>query len=161
VKLLQRKTPACGSELPAVESLQDRSPLGGSPKETGNRRTLAHQVDIFTKSLRHDYAPEVARDARVFKRRVVELVRRGLPPGPGHPRDDVVTRAVELRAQHKSWCYVYRQCIPGFSHLSDEIQQLARIRLRSAVRSRKIRQQRRNASKRRARMPQGARSRSR
>ncbi|HEV2379921.1 MAG TPA: hypothetical protein VG206_09020 [Terriglobia bacterium] len=119
-------------------------------------KRLAGQVNTFVKSLRHDYAREIARDARAFKRSVVELVRRGLPPGAGHPRNEAITRAVEMRARSKPWLEVYRQCIPAFSSLGEGLREIAMNRLRAAVRSRRVRQQRQSLPKPRKSAPQDA-----
>lgn len=118
----------------------------------GNRRKgkelrvvtgLSRQIRDFTDSLRHNHARAIASDAREFKRRVLRLVRLGLPPGPGRPSKEMITRAIELRAQDKPWLEVYRECIPGFTGLGEGLRQLAMTRLRSAVRSRRARLKRR------------------
>lgn len=100
---------------------------------------LSRQVRDFTDSLRHDYADAIASDPRLFKHRVLRMVRLGLPPGPGRPSKKMVTRAAELRAQNRPWLEVYRECIPGLPGLGEGFRQLAMTRLRSAVRSRRKR----------------------
>lgn len=102
-------------------------------------KTLARTIDSFAESLRRDYAQRIARDARAFKQQVVGQLRRRLPPGPGHPPSAAVTRAVEMRAQGKPWLEIYRQCIRGFATLGQGHRELAMIRLRAAVRSRRVR----------------------
>jgi hypothetical protein len=104
---------------------------------------LSRQIRDFTNSLRHDYARAIASDARGFKHRVLRQVRLGLPPGPGRPSKEMITRAVELRAQDRPWLEVYRECIPSFPGLGEGLRQLAMTRLRSAVRSRLARLRRR------------------
>jgi hypothetical protein len=97
---------------------------------------LRRQIRDFTDSLRRDHSRAIDADARGFKHRVLRLVRLSLPPGPGRPSKEMITRAVELRAQDRPWLEVYRECIPGFPGLGEGLRQLAMTRLRSAVRSR-------------------------
>ena len=108
-------------------------------KQTRAAKGLTRRIRDFTDLLRRDYAREIARDVPGFKRNVVRMVRLGLPPGPGRPADGMVTLAVRLRARGVPWMRVYWECIPGFAELGDGIRQLAMTRLRTAVRSRRIR----------------------
>jgi hypothetical protein len=95
----------------------------------------------FATRLRRDYAAEIARDARGFKKDVVRLLRRELPPGPGRPPDEAVTRATNMRAKDQPWATIYCQCIPGYGSLNPGDRQLAASRLRTAVRSRRNRRE--------------------
>ncbi len=97
---------------------------------------LAQRVREFTDALRRDYGREIHRNPRAFKHQVVRLVRLGLPPGPGRPPDEAITRAIQLRERGTPWLEVYRKCIPNFADLGDGDRQLAMTRFRSAVRSR-------------------------
>ena len=75
----------------------------------------------FAARLKRDYAADIARDARGFKERVVRLLRRELPPKPGRPFDETVTRATEMRAKGQSWSTIYCQCIPGYGGLDPAV----------------------------------------
>jgi hypothetical protein len=99
-------------------------------------------VQEFGGLLRREFATEIERDARGFKRDAVCLLRTALSGAPGRPRSEAVTLAIELRAQGKPWQVIYSQCIP--SSLVDEARQVAQSRLRSAVRERRTAGKRRN-----------------
>ena len=109
---------------------------------------LRATVRKFAARLRQRYASEIERDPRVFKRRVVFYLKRSLPPGPGRPCEEAVSKAVELRAQGKSWREIYPACLPGFAALDSTARQLNQSRLRSAVRSRQTSRRRRRKSTR-------------
>ncbi len=106
---------------------------------------LTRRARVFTDSLRRHYAPEIAADPQGFKRSVVRLIRLALPPGPGRPADEAVTRAAKMRAQGTPWLEIYRECIPHFAELDNGIRQLPMLRLRAAVRSRRHARQRKKA----------------
>jgi hypothetical protein len=106
-------------------------------------RELRAKIQEFGRLLRHDFAAEIERDARRFKRRVVWLLGAELPPGPGRPRRKAVTLAIELRGQGKSWQQIYLECLPK-SLVGAELQ-LAQSGLRSAVRSRRTAGRRRKS----------------
>ena len=109
---------------------------------------LTDQVRRFTLSLRKAYAPEIEKDRQAFKDKVTRLIRCGLPRGrTGRPKHEEVTRAVELRSQNKPWAEVYKTCIEGFSNLPSGERELAMIRLRSAVRTRQVRERRTKADR--------------
>lgn len=115
----------------------------GSLDSATFRRDLKNHIRKFTASLKHDFAAQIALDSRTFKLRVVRLLRLNLPPGPGRPPDETITRAAKMRAQNRPWHEIYQKCIPHFSELDDGIRQLAMIRLRASVRSRRHGGQRR------------------
>ena len=98
-------------------------------------RDLRTVVQEFGDLLRREFATEIEHDASRFKRDAVCFLRAALSPGPGRPRSEAVTLAIELRTQGKSWQAAYAQCIP--SSLVDDPRQLAQSRLRSAVRARR------------------------
>jgi hypothetical protein len=100
-------------------------------------RSLEETIRRFGVCLKRDYGDQLARDPRAFKKRVVRFIRLALPPGPGRPLNDAVTRAIELRAQNTPWLVVYRACIQNFTVLGEGSRQLAMSRLRSAVRARR------------------------
>jgi hypothetical protein len=97
---------------------------------------LERTVNNFADRLRSEFCAEIRRDVRGFKRRVVRLLAAALSPGPGRPRNDAVTLALELRSQGRSWQAIYARCIPPT--LADDSRQVAESRLRCAVRSRRI-----------------------
>ena len=108
-------------------------------------KELSTIVREFAHRLRLEFAPDIERDAGEFKRRVIRLLKADLPPGPGRPRTEIVTRAAEMRTQGKTWQQVYAECL---SHVvgSSDSRQLAQSRLRCAVRSRRAVRKRRKSS---------------
>jgi hypothetical protein len=107
---------------------------------TGSIRgaSLAGTIQNFAARLRSEFRAEIDRDAPGFKRDAVRLLGAALSsgPGPGRPRSEAVTLAIELRAQGKPWQAIYAQCIP--SSVVDDSRQIAQSRLRDAVRCRRI-----------------------
>jgi len=104
---------------------------------------LERMVSLFVKRLRVKHAEEIGSDARKFKRRVVSILRRKLPPFAGRPTEEAITRAIELRTQGCEWRDIYPQCIPGHASLPPAERRQAESNLRAGKRSR------RNASRRR------------
>lgn len=98
---------------------------------------LERRVRKFAACLKCDFAEAVACDPAAFKKQVVRLLRRELPPGPGRPLSEAVTRATEMRTQVQPWSSIYRQCIPGLGELGPGDRSLAMLRLRTAVRARR------------------------
>ena len=105
---------------------------------------LRATVRKFAARLREQFESEIERDTRGFKCRVVTLLKESLPPGPGRPCTEIVTRATSMRAQGRSWQEIYAGCLLHVEGGSDS-RQIAQSRLRSAVRAR------RNSARRRRR----------
>lgn len=114
------------------------------PAPPATVRDLRTAVQEFGGLLRREFATEIERDARGFKRDAVCLLRAALSPGPGRPRSKAVTLAIQLRAQGKPWQAIYAQCIPA--SLVDDARQVAQSRLRCAVRSRRTAGRRRKSA---------------
>lgn len=98
--------------------------------------------------LKRDFAHEIGQNPAAFKRRAVHALKVHLPPGPGRPCLQSVTRAVGLHAEGKPWLEVYRACIPGFASLDSASRRVAQWTLRNAAHAR------RNATERRKRRAQ-------
>jgi hypothetical protein len=124
-----------------------QNPLCASGKR-GGRRLEGLRVSIceFTAWLIGEFASEIERDPRGFKRQVISAIRTELPPWPGRPAAEIVTRAARMRARGKSWQRIYTECIP--TCLIGDSRQLAQSRLRAAIRARV----RRKKNKTRARL---------
>jgi hypothetical protein len=97
--------------------------------------SLADAIRRFARDLRTEFAGEIARDARAFRKRVLHLFRTALPVDRGRPRLMAVTRATEMRAQGKCWRAIYAVCIAP--DLRGDSRILAQSRLRGAVRARR------------------------
>lgn len=110
--------------------------------------SVEREVRRFTARLKHHFGAEIERDPAAFKRRALHALRIHLPPGPGRPCLQPVTRAIEMRAQRKPWSEIYPACIPDFASLERASRRVAQWTLRNAARAR------RNATKRRKRRAQ-------
>ena len=119
--------------------------LPGPPKvfpETGDfgnltAEELRREIARFSRHLRKVYALQIADDPWKFKRGAVGLLRLGLPPFAGRPRDPAISHAIQLRMQGQEWKEIYPQVIPLHSELDPLRRQHAEFNLRSAVRSRR------------------------
>ena len=134
------------SDSEAVPQPSGALPEGvGSGKARRAEPDLARSMRQVGARLRRDFAEQIAQDARRFKKRAVQYLKRQLPPHPGRPPEASLTRAIELHREGKEWKQIYPVCIPGHSGLPPAIRRQAESNLRGACRSR------RNAAKRRRR----------
>jgi hypothetical protein len=126
------------------------SPTGDDQKTNGfgARLELENDTRRFTSRLKHKYSAEIDCDAKGFKKCVVHLVRRGLPPLAGRPNEAAITLADELRKRGLEWKAIYTQCIPNHANLPPAERRIAENNLRAARRSRKSAARRRRKSAR-------------
>jgi hypothetical protein len=75
-------------------------------------------------------------NATATKEAVIRQIRATLPPHPGRPRMDSVTRAWEMKRLGVEWRAIYPQCISGFVTLTWKERRKEIARLRNAVRAR-------------------------
>ena len=94
-------------------------------------------VRRFAGRLSRDFADELARDARAFKKLVLSALRRRLPPYAGRPPELSVTLASDLRKRNVDWQAIYPQCIEGHPTMPALVRRQAEYNLRCAVRSRR------------------------
>lgn len=106
---------------------------------------LEEVVRKFALQLCTQFRDEIEREPRVFKTRAVRLLKSGLPPSPGRPCVESVTRAAKMREQGKPWREIYKACIPDLPQRDSDGRAVAQSRLRSAVRSRRNARQRSNS----------------
>jgi hypothetical protein len=106
---------------------------------------LKRRMKQIAARLRREFAAEIERAPPGFKRRAARLLKTLLPPRPGRPCDDNITRAIELRSEEKAWKEVYPICIPAYETLERDARYWAQLRLRDAVRSRRNTQKRRKS----------------
>lgn len=90
-------------------------------------------VRAFALRLKRDFAREIAGDPRTFKKSVVQLVRRELPPKRGRPNDPRLDAAVRMLHQGKSPKDVLRFQIANFDKLDTHGRYLAEKALRAAL----------------------------
>jgi hypothetical protein len=95
------------------------------PNTSGTSGLATSQCDLesairkFADSLKRDFAAKIAGNARAFKQRAVRLLRVNLPPGPGRPADELITKAERMYRARKSWKEIYNECIDHFSEIKD------------------------------------------
>jgi hypothetical protein len=108
--------------------------------------SLDREVTRFSKRLSKLFPEDIRTDPRTLKKRVVEILRRKLPPFAGRPTEESITVAAKLRSEGLDWQEIYGQVIPDHAHLDPAARRQAESNLRSALRSR------RNARLRRKRL---------
>ena len=96
-------------------------------------KSLAPDVRDFVQQLRRNHASDIARDARGFKKQVVTLIRRELPPRRGRPNDPRIDAALEMIQQGKSMKEILRCQIPDFQQMDTYGRYLAEKGLRTAI----------------------------
>jgi hypothetical protein len=87
----------------------------------------------------------ISEDPKRFKKQAVYHLKRNLPPRPGRPMEDAISKAIEMRNQGYPWKQIYPVCIANHAVLPPAERRVAQDNLRAARRSR------RNAAKRRRR----------
>ena len=109
---------------------------------------LEQVVREFARRLKRLFPEEIAQDPRGFKRTVVHLLKRNLPPGPGRTPLETITKAIQLRGLGRPWPDVYCACIPGYEALGKADRYLATSNLRGGLRSRlNVRKKRRKSAR--------------
>ena len=138
--------PYCGGVMSDGESKALPPHPEPAPKGLGfgaRPLDLERAVSLFAARLRRNHAEEIRRDARKFKRRVVSILRRKMPPFAGRPTGKAITRAIELRKQCQTWQDIYPQCISDHAGLDPAERRQAESNLRAAIKSRRNSVQRR------------------
>ena len=100
-------------------------------------KDLDATVRAFALRLKHDFAPEITRDPRAFKKSVIRLVRRELPPKRGRPNDPRLDAAARMVQEGKLVKDVLRLQIPGLDKMDAYGRYLAEKGLRAALARRK------------------------
>ena len=106
---------------------------------SGTPAALEQTLRKFAARLRRDFAGEIARDPAGFKKHVLKLIRRELPPKRGRPNDPRLDAAARMVQKGKSVRDVLRLQIPGFDRLDTYGRYLAEKGLRAGVARRKSR----------------------
>jgi hypothetical protein len=108
---------------------------------------IQREAKRFTARLKRRYAAEIATDTKGFKKCVVSLIKRGLPPFAGRPNEASITRADELLTQGLPWKLIYPQCIPCHATLLPAERRNAENNLRSSRRARRNKARQRKRAK--------------
>jgi hypothetical protein len=132
--------PECTSGPPAdgagqVGAQAETPTTNRHPRQGG----IEHDVKRFATRIRRKYASQLTDDhaARAVKKKACSLLRRNLPPFAGHPKEDSITRAIELRKLGLKWKEVYPEVIPKHALLHPAVRRMTESNLRAAVRSRR------------------------
>jgi hypothetical protein len=136
---------AGNKSLPVTAEALPQPPVFGKPKKDLERTVLG-----FARRLRNEYRECLLSDqaARKFKKRVVSILRRNLPPFAGRPPEEPVTHAIQLCKAGAAWKQVCPEVIPGYPNLDPLRSRQAESNLRAAVRSRRNARRQRRLGKR-------------
>src|SRR5215471_10529554 len=94
---------------------------------------LEQTVRVLATRLRSDFAGDITRDPTSFKKYVLTLIRRELPPRPGRPNDPRIDAALVMVSQGRSLKQVLRAQVPGFDQMDTYGRYLAEKGLRTAI----------------------------
>jgi hypothetical protein len=109
------------------------------PVEVCLSRTSAEDaVYEFVSFLKTHFAENIVADPRRFKKMVLHLVRKGLPPKRGRPKDPRIDAAVQMADQGKSTKEILRSQIHNFDRMDTYSRYLAEKGLRTAIASRRV-----------------------
>jgi hypothetical protein len=116
----------------------------GTSHRDSQRTKLSVELELFlhpfATRLKRKFADQVARDAASFKKLVVRLIRRELPPRPGHPTVPRLDAAYHLFKRGMTVRRILRRQVPGFKGLDTYGQMLAEQGLRKAFARRRKRE---------------------
>ena len=111
--------------------------------EQNTNPQLDRRIKKFTRSLKKDFAADIAHNPSTFRSRVIGKVRAGLPrkrPGrQGNPEvkkaADIYEREYKSQGKDGNRHSVAKQVISDYANLTPEMQKLRRIGLRASVHS--------------------------
>lgn len=95
--------------------------------------SLESGIKEFTQRLTREHSQEIARNPREFKKKVLRLIRRTLPPKRGRPASPQIEAALVMLRQGKSVSEILRAQIGGFDKLDTYTRYLAEKALRQAI----------------------------
>jgi hypothetical protein len=93
----------------------------------------------FAARLKRNFSQEIARNPRDFKKQVLRLVRRTLPPRRGRPNNPHIDTAIRMIEQGKTTKEILRSQITDFEKLDTYGRYLAEKGLRGAIARRRRR----------------------
>ena len=125
----------------SAQNLETTAKYSRSPSQFDAQRmeNLQDWVKKFAAQLTLRFAQEIALDAHCFKKQVLKLVRRGLPPRPGRPNDPHLDAACRMIHDGKTVKQVLRVQIRDFDRLDTYGRYLAEKGLRAAIARRRKR----------------------
>ena len=125
------KAPVNGVQMEYKFS-RSHSSIGKLRKPTSAQH-IEQTISEYVSELRSRFREQSERDPAGFKKQVVRLVRRHLPPRPGRPNDPRIDTAVRMVEQGKTVKDVLRLQIPEFDSLDAYGRYLAEKGLRTAI----------------------------
>lgn len=102
-------------------------------------QVLTIETRRFAGRLKKLFSVEIAENAVSFKKLVVGLLRRALPPRPGRRNDPRIDAAIQLLKEGKTVREVLRVQIAGFENMDSYARVLADRGLRKSLAARGIR----------------------
>jgi hypothetical protein len=105
----------------------------GKLRKPTSAQHIEQTISEFVSELRSRFREQSERDPAGFKKQVVKLVRRHLPPRPGRPNDPRIDSAVQMVQQGSTVKEVLYSQIPGFKNLDSYGRYLAEKGLRTAI----------------------------
>ena len=96
-------------------------------------RSLEDATRNFSALLKRDFCHEIARNPRDFKKQVLRLMRRELPPRRGRPNSPQIEAALAMMHQGKTVCEILRAQVRGLDELDTYGRMLAEKALRQAL----------------------------
>jgi hypothetical protein len=87
----------------------------------------------FTRQIRIEFAQEITRDPKTFKKSLLRLIGRQLPPRRGRPNDPQIDAAMRMLDQGKSVKEILRLQIRGFDEMDTYGRLLVEKGLRTAI----------------------------
>jgi hypothetical protein len=127
-----------------VDPLACRDAPPEAPRASGtaapdpDREAIELETERFARRVCSTH-PRAFTDAKATttKEAVIRQIRITLPPHPGRPRSDSVTRAWEMERLGVEWRAIYPECISGYATLNWKERRKGMARLRNAVRARR------------------------
>ena len=98
-----------------------------------NTESITAAARQFTSSLKTRFAKDITHDARGFKKLVLRLIRRELPPRRGRLNDPRIDAAVQMAEQGKTIKEILRSQIHDFDRMDIYSRYLAEKGLRTAL----------------------------
>ena len=105
----------------------------------GGVQSLDAVTRDFARKLRQEFTQDIARNPRDFKKQVIRLIRRELPPRRGRPSSPEIEAALAMIRQGKSVPEVLRAQVAGFETLDTYGRYLMEKALRQAMARRRRR----------------------
>jgi hypothetical protein len=107
--------------------------------DSGSQKALGIEIHRFAGRLKKLFSAEIAKNDVRFKKLVVKLLRKALPPRPGRRNDPRINFAIHLLQQGKTLREVLQIQIPDFESMDSYARILADRGLRKSLAARGFR----------------------